>query len=827
VRTAPHRLAISASLALLALILLPARRLAAAGEPASARSVKSPPTDRPNSHYVSNREPLAPSPLVKLPIGAIEPHGWLRAQLERMADGLTGRLPELSPWCKAEGSAWMSREGAGHSPWEELPYWLKGFGDLGYVLGDERIVAEARRWIEAVLASQEPDGYFGPRDNKKNRDIWPNMVMVNVLQSFHEATGDPRVLPFLSRYFRWQLALPREELLPGSWQKVRAGDNLESIHWLYNRTGEPFLLELGQAVHERTIDWAGGIANWHGVNITQGFREPAVYFVQARDPAFLAAAERNYQTVRDLYGQVPGGMFGADENCRPGHDDPRQAAETCSMVEFMHSFQMLARITGDPLWADRCEEVAFNSLPAAMTPDLKALHYLTAPNMVQLDRFNKAPGLQNGGCMLAYDPRDYRCCQHNVSHGWPYFAEELWLATPDDGLCASLYAPCTVTARAGDGATIQIREETDYPFDERVRLTLATPAPVRFPLYLRVPRACHPVALQLNGRPLAAAAEPGAYLVVERTWRDGDELALEFTMLPGITVWEKNHGAVSVHRGPLTFSLLIGERWERCGGTDDWPALEVYPTTPWNYGLDLPWPDPTRQIEVVRRPGPLPAQPFAPEGAPIQLRVRARRIPEWKQDETGLVGALQDSPAYSAEPAETVTLIPMGCARLRVSAFPTVSSGPEAHRWVGPPATTPARASHCNPGDTLAALSDGREPAASGDQALPRMTWWDHRGTREWVEYHFDEPRSIASSEVYWFDDTGAGQCRVPASWRLLWQDGEAWREVAARGPYGTALDRYNRVEFAPVTTGQLRLEVQLQPEFSGGILEWRTGGNE
>jgi len=117
-------------------------------------------------------------------------------------------------------------------------------------------------------------------------------------------------------------------------------------------------------------------------------------------------------------------MFGADENCRRGFDDPHQAAESCTMVEFMHSFEMLLKITGDPLWADRAEEVAFNSYPCSQSPDLKALHYLTAPNQVVLDARNHSPGVQNRGCMFAYNPHSYRCCQHNVSHGWPYYAEE-------------------------------------------------------------------------------------------------------------------------------------------------------------------------------------------------------------------------------------------------------------------------------------------------------------------------------------------------------------------------------------------------------------------
>jgi hypothetical protein len=363
-------------------------------------------------------------------------------------------------------------------------------------------------------------------------------------------------------------------------------------------------------------------------------------------------------------------MFGADENCREGHDGPRQAAETCSMVEFMHSFEMLAKITGDPLWADRCEDVAFNSFPASRTPDLKGLHYLTAPNMVRLDRGNKSPGLQNKGCMLAYDPHLYRCCQHNVSQGWPYYAEELWLATSDNGLCASLYAPSKIRARAGDGTEVIVECRTDYPFRETVAFTIAPERPVRFPIYLRIPDWCGQAKISVNGGDAAGPLRPRSYAVIEKTWNEGDTVALTLPMPVRVKTWEKNRNTLSVHRGPLAFSLRIGEKWVRNGGTDAWPAFDVLSSSDWNYGLLLNPKEPTASFEVIEIPGPIADEPFIRTAAPVELRVKARKLPAWKEDDLGLVGEVPTSPAESSEPVETVTLVPMGCARLRISAFP-------------------------------------------------------------------------------------------------------------------------------------------------------------
>ena len=789
--------------------------------------VSTPDTSTTKSFYTANRQPLRPSPFIKLPIGSIVPRGWLCHQLELEANGMTGHLEEISKWCKFQDSAWAAPDGQGEFSWEELPYWLKGYGDLGYVLNNREIIQHARKWIDAVLSSQEPGGYFGPRANKTGLegkpDLWPHMVMCNVLESFYEFTGDARVLPFLTKYFQWLSLLPDEDFGAGYWPKIRFGDNIESIYWLYNRTGDSFLLGLARRIHEHMARWDTGVINWHNVNIAEGFREPGVYYQQAGDRKFLDAAEHNYETVIDRYGQFPGGGFAGDENCRPGYTDPRQGFETCGMVEFMHSFEMLTKISGNPVWSDRCEEIAFNSLPAALTPDLKGLHYLTCANQVQLDKGNKSPGVENEGTMFSYSPFEvYRCCQHNVSHGWPYYAEELWLATPDRGLCTSLYSASEVTAKVGDGGTIKISEETDYPFDSSILLKISCAQPAEFPLYLRIPRWCRDAAIRVNGKRIPLKPEPLQYAVINRRWQEGDRVQLELPMQVQVHRWAKNDDAASVNYGPLTFALRIGERWSRYGGTEAWPELEVFPTTPWNYGLVLDTKNPERSFKVVRKPGPLAEQPFTPDRSPIQLLAKGRRIPAWKQDALGLVGKLQGSPVKSDEPTQTVTLIPMGAARLRISSFPVIGKGSEAHEWAAAK-PSPVSASHCWPTDTVEALVDGLEPKDSNDRSIPRFTWWDHRGSSEWVQYAFKSKRKVSSVQVYWFDDTGMGSCRVPQSWKVLYQEGDFWRPVDSQTPYGVARDAYNRVAFKPVTTTGLRLEVKLQPDFSGGILEWKV----
>jgi len=799
--------------------------------------VKTPDAQLGVRHYSTNRPPLTPCPLVRLPLGAVRARGWLETQLKLEAEGFVGHLHELSRFLAEDGNAWLNPEGIGDkSFWEELPYWLKGYIDLAYLLKDQTMINEAKRWVEPTIVGQRSDGWIGPRrnlemiDSPRGRkpDLWPNMIMLHVLQSYYEVTNDSRVIELMKRYYRWELSQPDEDFLLPYWQKVRASDDLVIIYWLYNQTGERWLLELGDKINRCQARWDEGIINWHGVNIAQGFRAPGIYYQQAGDSKLLAMAYANYEEIRNKFGQVPGGLYGADENCRPGYVDPRQAAETCAIVEMMYSCELLTAVSGDTVWADRCEDVAFNSLPASMTPDLKALRYLTAPNLAVSDAKNKAPGVQNGGPMFLFDPYGHRCCQHNVSHGWPYFTKHLWMAAPGNGLAAVMYAPSQVDARVGaDGDVVTVTEDTRYPFDDEVTFTIQGVKNVDFPVYLRIPQWCdHPEvqvkSAEITRKVTVPAGIQGQWIVIRRSWRDGDVLSLKLPKTIRLRVWERNHNSISVDYGPLTFSLKIGERYVRAGGTDQWPAWEIYPENDWNFGLIVNMQEPGRSFTVETRPWDGVSQPFTPESAPVVLQAAGKQIPQWTLDVHGLVAPLQQSPVKVDGPTVRLDLIPMGCGRLRISAFPVIGEGPDAVEWQKP-ALPPHQASHCFENDTVLALSDGLDPKNSHDQSMPRFTWWPHRGTEEWVTYEFGREREVSEIAVYWYDDTGSGSCRVPKTCRVQHWDGHSWQDVAPDCGCGVARDQFNVLQFNPVKTTRLRLLVQLQPEFSAGILEWRV----
>lgn len=647
-------------------------------------------TDRPdrmeqNPNYANNRSPLQPSHFLKLPVGSIKPEGWLRKYLELQRDGLTGHLNEISAWLEKENNAWLTN--GGDHGWEEVPYWLKGYGNLAYILGDENMINEAKTWIEAAINSQRPDGSFGPINMKGDKpELWAQMIMLWCLQSYYEYTNDSRVLTLMTNFFKWELSLPDDKFLEDYWENSRGGDNLLSVYWLYNKTGESFLLELAEKIHRNTADWTrpSTLPNWHNVNVAQCFREPATYYMLDKDSALLAASYNVHHLIRRTFGQVPGGMFGSDENCRMGYIDPRQGVETCGMVEQMASDEIMLRMTGDPFWAEHCEDVAFNTYPAATMPDFKALRYITCPNHVISDSKNHHPGIDNSGPFLAMNPFSSRCCQHNHAQGWPYYTEHLVLATPDNGAALALYASCKATMKVGYGQQIAIHEETNYPFDEVIRLTVQTDKEVEFPLYLRIPTWANQAQIHINGQKVTTPVTSGQYACIRRTWKNDDKVELTLPMQLSLRTWQVNKNSVSVNYGPLTMSLKIREKyvksdsketaigdsqWQKDADASQWPTYEIYPDSPWNYSLILNKDNALKDFKVIKKQWPADNFPFTQENVPLEIKTVGRQIPSWKVDQYGLCHELPEADAPKRE-KEEITLIPMGAARLRISAFP-------------------------------------------------------------------------------------------------------------------------------------------------------------
>ncbi len=684
------------------------------------------------STFLQNRPPLVAKSYIELPLGEIKPEGWLLQQLQLMKEGMTGHLDELYPSVVGERNGWLGGDGDG---WERGPYWLDGLVPLAWLLDDEALKAKAKPWIEWTLNSQTEEGYFGPvpfetepeqeagLQKSRRRDWWPKMVMLKVLQQYHEATSDERVIDLMENYFRFQLnELPKTPLDHWSfWANRRGGDNLMLVYWLYNQTGEPFLLDLADLIHEQTFPWTRIFLNencyegaslnhlypyntdnrypfrqelierlclqqlqsFHCVNLAQGIKEPVIRYQQDPDPEYLEAVKKAFRDLRLYHGQ-PQGMFGGDE---PMHgNEPTQGVELCSVVELMYSLEKMIAITGDPEFMDHLEKIAYNALPAQITGDFSSRQYFQQANQIKLsrDRHNFYEEDHHGHTDLCFGLlTGYPCCTCNLHQGWPKLVSHLWYGTSDGGLAAIMFGPSSLKTRVTGEVEVSIMEETNYPFEDRIRFHINTPDSVKFPLHLRIPGWCEEPGLVMNGELVEIELIDGM-AVLDRMWSDGDLVELHLPMKVKFNRWVEN--SVSVERGPLVFVLKIGEEWKEVKNSDRWSDFsEVYPTDPWNYGLlESTINDPSSGFEIIdleksEYPGDgiadFPnAYPWNMTNAPLALRTRGKIIPDWTIYRE-MAGPLPHSlPLKHLEdmPSEEIFLIPYGCSKLRISEFPVV-----------------------------------------------------------------------------------------------------------------------------------------------------------
>ena len=648
--------------------------------------------------YISNRAPLLESKYMELPIGDIKAEGWLLLQLEAQRTGLTGNLDEVYPNVVGDRNAWLGGDG---DAWERGPYWIDGLLPLAYQLNDKELIAKANRWVECILNSQKEDGYFGPDTDRpeepglqrgNSHDWWPKMVALKILKQYYMATADSRVIAFLDKYFRYQLVtLPSKPLDHWTfWGAQRGGDNLDIVHWLYNITGEKYLLELGELIHKQTTPWTeyfhdGEILrtqnSLHCVNLAQGYKEPIVYYQQSKDVRQLQAMKNGGEVIRKYIGLATG-LWAGDELLNYGN--PNRGSELCTAVEMMYSLETMMRITGDTQWADYLERVAYNALPTQATDDFSARQYYQQANQIACTRnSHRTFSTPHTDVDVVYGLlTGYPCCTCNMHQGWPKFTQNLWYATDDNGLAAMVFAPSSVTATVADGVKVEVTEDTFYPFDEKIKMTICFPdkkvKEAYFPLKFRIPGWCKSPIVKVNGEATDQTLASGCMVTLRRTWKKGDVVTIELPMEVECSRWYDKSAAIE--RGPLLYALKLEEIWERKEmepknvATYGNHYYEVTTPSKWNYCLtraslkDENFP---ASFKLVRKGTDRTEYPWNIENAPLVLKVKARELKDWAE----FRGSACEIPFYTQPKTDMgeeteIELIPYGCTTLRISQFP-------------------------------------------------------------------------------------------------------------------------------------------------------------
>jgi DUF1680 family protein len=458
------------------------------------------------------------------------------------------------------------------------------------------------------------------------------------------------------------------------WSQHRWMDLVLTLHYLYERTHEQKYLDLAVKAHAQGFDWKGHFADFkyldkallanislatHVVNNAMSLKAGGVWGRQSKDPTDRDSVYRAFEMLDQYHGQVTG-VFTGDEHY--AGKNPSQGTELCSVVEYMFSLENLISVMGDPSFGDRLEKIAFNALPATFKPDMWAHQYDQQVNQVVCrvseDRMYATNSANSN--IFGLEP-NYGCCTANMHQGWPKFASHLWMRTSNGGLAAMAYAPCVVEAVVG-GKPMRVEVETEYPFDDVIMIAVDVEG--KIPLLLRIPAWADGASVQIANEAVRPCA-PGAFYEIDRVWSGRTIVKLTFPMKTRVE--RRYNDSAAILRGPLVYSLKMGEYWKKIGGEEPHADWEVYATSPWNYGLQIDENDPEKSVAFEKlRVG---SQPFSPDGAPTRLNVKGRLVPEWIIEHSA-AGALPKSPVHSEQPIAYLILVPYGCTNLRVTEFP-------------------------------------------------------------------------------------------------------------------------------------------------------------
>ena len=621
----------------------------------------------------------------RLPPGNVRPQGWLLKQMEMQRDGLTGHAEEL--YEDIGKSDWITRgTRGGQFAWERGPYYAKGLLSLAFALDDAKLKARAKKWVDAYIASQRENGDFGP----KNRNWWANMIVLWTLRDWCEATGDPRVVPFLERYFAFQRAAfdKGDSLSKDScWAIARGGDEIDVLVWLYRKTGKREWADLARRVAGMSADWTsfyhkGGASDpgyrVHIVNYMQGLKLPALKWL-------LGGGEEDRTAVRAALDPSGWAMkkCGRPDRAVNGTEpltsrSSTEGTELCATAEHILSAQVALEALGDTQFADDLEMAAYNTLPATLGGDGRGLRYYCLLNQPAcIDEELKFACNGRGMLSTVAGPHaGYGCCRSNFHFAWPKVAESMWMKR-EGGLAAVVYGDCTVKTPLAT-----VRETGGYPFSDGVRLEIVETAGGAWPLFVRIPGWCKTASVKVNGRARTpdAPQRPGTFVRLAREWKKGDVVELSFPSKPVVSHWEND--SLAVTRGPLLYALKIGAKETRRTAAD-WPILKrdasgvvrdvelgmpmrlMEPTTPWNYAL-------------VADAAGKPSFTCVGEGMDCRLAVKAVRTSSggWglmRRDAPGRAVDPPRSPVPAVEvndKAETIELVPIALTQLRITFFP-------------------------------------------------------------------------------------------------------------------------------------------------------------
>lgn len=602
----------------------------------------------------------------------MKPRGWLKRQLEIQAKGLSGNLYKI--WPDIRDSV---RIGGTRNDWERVPYWLDGFIPLAYLLDDEEKKQVVETYICAIVKAQQKDGWIvaGPKAREEfNDNTWEYLLTLKVLALYCGFTGSRKVERVLYRATRSLYeSMKSGEVRLVSWGKYRWFEGLIAIRNLYRKKKEDWLLELARMLKEQGIDWTSLKETWidpinewtmdtHIVNIAMMFKYEALCS-ELLGESYGHRAEELWQSLERHHGTVTGAFTG--DECLGGLAANR-GFELCSVVELMYSCEVIYSITGDKVWAERLERLAFNALPATISDDMWTHQYDQMTNQIACYRQSGKPiyGTNFADAnMFGLEP-NFGCCTSNFSQGWPKLAMHVFLKCHGGILAAQLLPSTLQTKIKGNAVTVQ--SETDYPFKHKCKFVITVEKPTKFAFKVRIPSWAKDV--KLNGQ----LVERKPYLVINQEFNGSQEFVVEFSDVPHLM--KRPYNLQALQYGALVYALPIQMRkemheYEADGVERKYPYCdyEYFPESAWNYGFA------SKEFRVCEYA--VSEIPFSSEKPAVTIETELAQV-DWPLAEgyTLVCDRKPRSNRAVAKP-ERMELIPYGCAKLRMTEMPLVSKG--------------------------------------------------------------------------------------------------------------------------------------------------------
>ncbi len=563
-------------------------------------------------------------------------------------------------------------------PYEGGGYWFDGLARLGYVLHDDALLQQAKKRFDVVVTHMNPNGILflwwlnknNPGDVKAitcdgGWPIWASGLLGRALAAYYAGSGDKQVLQTL------------EAAYSGDRNWVRLGGGMSSVWpafqtytWTGNKEIAAALTTLfskdGGGKNASQGSWSryrhmpntkpGAEANEHGVVFLEGTTPWSLGYLWTGNREFLEAT-LGWHDLLEGVAMQPSGVPVADEFYGP--TGAFRGTETCDVAGYLWSQIVLLTVSGQGRMADRAERAFFNAGPATVARDFKSHVYFQSPNRIvdHSPPCPHGPGAEGTSYKAVHYPL---CCTAALNRILPNYVMHMWMATYDNGLAATHYGPCKVSALAADRVPVEIVCRTDYPFNEVIEMSVKPAREASFPLSFRIPGWCNNPELSVNGSVIKTAPDAKGFVRVERLWKPGDAIRLRFPMSVSVrTGRDKNaQGApyASVSYGPLLFALPIPDT--QGPNTPD-------PAAKWKYALDVQGEKPEHGIVVERQA--MPAKWDWPLASPLKLRANGVAI-DWNP--TAKAPRLPSAPIATREGPERITLIPYGCTKFRVSMFP-------------------------------------------------------------------------------------------------------------------------------------------------------------